>query len=274
MPDSYIHGSSAAEQQRLALMNELINARCVAELELGEERLVLDVGCGTGQFTTLMAEKLAPTACVIAVERDPAQIETALRLVPRVEDEKCQIDYRRGDVPALPLSQHEHGAVDLAHARFLLEHVADPASVTAAMVDTLRPGGRIVLADDDHYLMRFWPEPAGVMAAWQAYYRTYLDLGADPFVGRKLVSLIHQAGARPRRNTQLFYGACYGSEEFAGIVDNIIGVMYGASAAVVTAGHMAAQDYSDALEALRRFATTPGSAVWYGINWAEGVKPG
>ena len=33
MTENYIHGSSVTERQRLALMNELINERCLPSLE-------------------------------------------------------------------------------------------------------------------------------------------------------------------------------------------------------------------------------------------------
>ena len=141
------------------------------------------------------------------------------------------------------------------------------------MVDALRSGGRIVLADDDHELMRFWPEPEGVMDAWRAYYSSYQTLGTDPLIGRKLVSLLHGAGARPVSNTQVFYGACAGSAVFSGIIENIIGVLESARSTVISAQLMAESDYDQAITNLRGFLNVPDAAVWYGINWAEGKKP-
>lgn len=49
MSQDYIHGSSATERERLALMNGLINDRCLQVLNLQTESLVLDVGAGTGE---------------------------------------------------------------------------------------------------------------------------------------------------------------------------------------------------------------------------------
>ena len=162
MIDKYIHGNTASERSRLALMNQLINQRCIDELALDDEKLVLDVGAGTGQFTRSMAEKLPASSRVIAVELNPDQIQAAMQ--PSAETVYgCPIEFRIGDARQLPLKKSEIGTIDLAHTRFLLEHVRDPDTVVKAMVSAVRPGGRIVLLDDDHDLMRFWPEPEGPM---------------------------------------------------------------------------------------------------------------
>ena len=55
----------------------------------------------------------------------------------------------------------EWGTFDVAHTRFVLEHVPDPLRVVKTMVRAVQPGGRIVLADDDHDVLRLWPEPPG-----------------------------------------------------------------------------------------------------------------
>ncbi|MGH8034152.1 MAG: class I SAM-dependent methyltransferase [Lysobacterales bacterium] len=271
MTDTYIHGSSAKERQRLALMNDLINQRCLLALELGNERLVLDVGCGTGQFSRLMAAALPPGSTVIAVEHNPDQVQAALQLTEESTG-GCAVDFRIGDAQELPLEDTEMGQFDLAHTRFLLEHVHDPAAVVRAMVAAVRPGGRVVLLDDDHELMRFWPEPEGVMAAWKAYYRSYSRLRNDALVGRKLALLLADAGAPVIRIDQLFYGACAGMESFTGVVDNLIGVLQGARFTVLSAGEISKKDYDAALRSLRRFRDVPNAAVWYVVNLAEGKR--
>ena len=72
------------------------------------------------------------------------------------------------------------------HLAVLLEHVPDPLSVVQAMVQAVVLGGPDpVPSDDDHDVLRLWPEPAGFMALWQAYIRTYDRLGNDPYIGRR-----------------------------------------------------------------------------------------
>jgi SAM-dependent methyltransferase len=272
----YIHGSSSTERQRLALMNELINARCLQALQLRQEQRVLDVGAGTGQFTRLMSQHLPLTSRIVAVERNPEQRNAALELAATQSDSAatgCSIDFRLGDAFDLPLSPDEWGRFDLAHTRFLLEHVADPLGVVQQMVKAVRPGGRIVLLDDDHDLLRFWPEPPGLADAWQAYFESYRAIGNDPLIGRKLPQLLHQAGAVPSRIDYVLYGACSGEAAFAGIVGNLVGVLQGARATVLATSKVLAEEYDQAVLALQRFATVPGATIWYVINFAEGIKP-
>ena len=66
----YIHGTSPSEQGRLSLLNSLLNESCLRELNLqGTERIV-DFGCGLGQFTRLMAQKVRSQGRVVGIERD------------------------------------------------------------------------------------------------------------------------------------------------------------------------------------------------------------
>ncbi len=269
--NTYIHGSSAVERERLALMNSLINRRCLDLLRLDGESLVLDVGSGTGIFAALMAATLPPEARVIGVERDADQLAAAQARPPATEG--ATLEFRQGEATALPLRGEEQGRVDLAHTRFLLEHVPEPQAVVNAMVAAVRPGGRIALLDDDHALLRTHPEPPGLHAAWRAYWRTYRTLGTDPLVGRKLVRLLHRAGAEPLRIDQAFYGACAGEAAFTGIVDNLVGVLSGARAQVLAGGEVTAGDYDAAVAGLSDLKQRPDGALWYVINFAEGRRP-
>src|SRR5437868_4850405 len=83
---------------------------------------------------------------------------------------------------------------------------------------------RIALADDDHDVLRLWPEPPGFGPLWQAYTRVYDRLGGDPLAGRRLVWFLHQAGAAPRRNGVVFFGSCAGHPDFGLYVTNLAGV--------------------------------------------------
>jgi SAM-dependent methyltransferase len=273
MASNYIHGQTTSERERLALMNSLINEGCLDALALtGDERRVLDVGCGTGQFTRLLAGRLGAESVLVALERDGGQLDAARRLFES-DTPDCTVEFRQGDAASAAWPPAERGRFDLAHTRFLLEHVPDPAIVVRNMLQAVRPGGRIVLLDDDHDLLRLWPEPPGVAKAWEAYWRSYYRLGTDPLVGRKLCALLAEAGAQPTRNTQVFYGACAGDGRFGGIVDNLLAVLAGARDTVLAAAEIDAPGYDTALEAFRAFRDEPAASVWYPINLAEGTRP-
>lgn len=270
MGDSrYIHGTSPEEQARLALLNDLLNGACLRELAIRPGERILDVGCGLGHLGRAMGR--AAGRAVLGVERSPEQLARAHALAG--PGEEGQLELREGDALDLPLAAAEWGSFDLAHARFVLEHVPRPEVVVAGMVRAVRPGGRIVLCDDDHSLLRLHPEPPGVAPVWDAFVRSYDRLGNDPFVGRRLASLLAGAGASPRRATWIFFGACHGDPAFPGFARNLAGNLAGAREAIAATGMVTAEDVDAAAEALARFAERPGATIGYAMPWVEGVKP-
>jgi ubiquinone/menaquinone biosynthesis C-methylase UbiE len=268
----YVHGTEPQEQERLARLNALINDRALRELALRGGERILDVGSGLGQLTLGMARAAGPSGRVLGIERSEEQRAQALRLAEQAGS-AVRVEFRPGDALAMPLRDQEWGGFDLAHTRFLLEHVPDPQKVVDAMVEAVRPGGRIVLQDDDHDLLRLWPEPPGLNEMWRAYVRTYDRLGNDAYVGRRLVELLHRAGARPVRNTWLFFGSCSGQPDFPAFVDNLHDILASMRGTLASAGMLPAENAEHALAEVRRFRERPDAAIWYAVAWAEGERP-
>jgi SAM-dependent methyltransferase len=268
----YIHGSAPVEQGRLSRLNELLNLATLRELDLRGGERILDVGSGIGQLTRAMARTAGQGARVVGIERDLDQITEARRQACADEEEGL-VELREGDALALPLRDEEWGSFDLVHTRFLLEHVADPMGAVRGMVRAVRPGGRIVLADDDHDVLRLWPEPPGFISLWQAYIRGYDRLGNDPYVGRRLVGLLHAAGAVPIRNNWIFFGSCAGMPTFPDIVENLQEILVGARTLIVSTAHIEEDAFDQTIGALKTWSTYPDAALWFAMCWAEGVRP-
>jgi serine phosphatase RsbU (regulator of sigma subunit)/SAM-dependent methyltransferase len=273
-PDShYVHGTHPVEQERLSRLNSMLNPASLGAMDLRPGERVLDVGSGLGQLTRMMARRVAPSGKVIAVERDPQQAAEALRLA-RDEGEEYLVEMRPGDAADLPLRDDEWGGFDVVHTRFVLEHVTDPAAVVRSMVRAVKPGGRIILEDDDHEVLRLSPDAPAVLDLWRAYYLTYERQGKNPYVGRELVTLLHEAGARPRGSRCLHFGSCVGSPEFESMIENFIGIIAGARAEMVQFELADGRQIDEGIDAFREWMHRPDAAMWYTTCWAEGVRPG
>jgi ubiquinone/menaquinone biosynthesis C-methylase UbiE len=269
-PPEYLHGTAPDEQRRLTRLNDLLNGACLRAMALAPGEKVLDVGSGLGQLSRAMARAVGPAGRVVGVERSAEQLAEARRQA-EAAGEGGLVEFRRGEALALPLREGEWGTFDVAHARFLLEHVADPGAVVAAMVRAVRPGGRLLLADDGHDTLRLWPEPPGLGRLWAAYQRTYDRAGYDPLVGHRLVSLLVAAGAEPVRNDWLFFGACAGQAELlAAYVDNLVRILEGVREPILRLGEHDAASFAAVLEAVRAWGRRPDAAFWYAVSWAEG----
>ena len=270
----YIHGYSEEEQQRLTLMQRLLNEAELAVLDLSNVRSLLDVGAGLGQMTRALARAAAPGARLLGIERDPAQIAEARRQAS-ADGEQALVELRLGDAERLPLETAEWGTFDAAHARFILEHVRNPAAVVGQMVAAVRPGGRLFLIDDDHEALQLWPSPpAALQRAWEAYWQSYRQVGCDPLVGRRLPALLHAAGAPATRVTTVFFGACAGTPNFAPVVDNLHRVLSGSAPGLAQSGVLSTAEMTEGLRALDDWRTDPTATLWYSLPFAEGRRPG
>ncbi len=266
---SYIHGTDPEEQLRLGLMNQILNERSLAELDPKKGDRVLDLGCGTGLFSRLIAQRTGTK--VLAIERSEAQLAVG-RADAEQANQSDLCDFRQGDALDLQLDAREWGSFDVTHTRFLLEHLPDPLAAVTAMVRATRPGGRIILEDDDHDVLRLWPEPAGFATLWQAYMRSYDRLGNDPIIGRRLVQLLREAGAEPVRAHWIFFGGCAGEPIFPVLLDNLIGILVGAKDTIVEHKLFDAAIYEEVINNLRAWGRRDDAAFWYSMAWAEGRK--
>lgn len=107
-------------------------------------RRVLELGCGTGNLSLLLADRL-PGARFIFVDGAPEMVEaTRLRLSAAAPEVAERSTFLNGTFETLEL---ETGSVDLVVASLSLHHVADLAPVYRMLARGIAPGGEFRSAD-------------------------------------------------------------------------------------------------------------------------------
>src|SRR5688572_12125052 len=102
----YLHGTHPDEQDRLGLMNALLNENSLREMHLAAGEKVLDVGCGLGQLTRDMARQVIPGGKMVGIERSADQLAAARELACRAGEDHL-VEFREGTADHLPLDDSE-----------------------------------------------------------------------------------------------------------------------------------------------------------------------
>lgn len=142
----------------------------------------LDVGCGPGALTAVLAERLGSGA-VSAVDPSRAFVEAAMARNP-------EVDVREASAEALPFAD---GMFDVAMAQLVVHFMADPVQGLREMARVTRDGGVVAACVWDH------GGGQGPLAVfWDA--ARELDASVDDESGRagvhkgQLSSLLSEAG--------------------------------------------------------------------------------
>jgi SAM-dependent methyltransferase len=140
-----------AAQERLAAVLETRGAderqRSLRRLFLADAGFppgarVLDVGCGTGVLTRVLARR-PEVAEVVGVDAAPALLDRARELAAGLPN----VEFRAGDARKLPFEDESFDGVVFDST---LSHVPGPEEALAEAARVLRPRGRLAVFDGDY----------------------------------------------------------------------------------------------------------------------------
>jgi tRNA (cmo5U34)-methyltransferase len=163
-----------------ALMLELITD-AAARLAPGAKTL-LDIGCGAGNYTLRMLQKMPALDCTL-VDLSAPMLERAVGRVSRLT---ASVRAIRGDIREVPL---DDGRYDIVLAGAVLHHLRDDSdweAVFGRIARCVRPGGCFLVAD----LVRH--ETDAMTAYMMERYAAYLDEVGGADYRRRVLEYIEQ----------------------------------------------------------------------------------
>jgi SAM-dependent methyltransferase len=168
---------STVEHERLEAQAALAGiADHLRHVPLRSGERVLDAGCGSGAMTRLMAAT-APEARVTGLDRRASYLAFARERA--AAEGLANVDFTAGDLFALPFAD---GSFDVVWTKYVLQWLAEPVAALAELKRVLKPGGVLVSADFDGFMVEHFP----VDPDFEATARRLMPQLVDPEIGRKV----------------------------------------------------------------------------------------
>jgi ubiquinone/menaquinone biosynthesis C-methylase UbiE len=189
--NQYVIRGGVEGRERLRILSRVMQQTtlaCLAQAGMKEEMACLEVGCGGGDVAFDMARMTGPLGRVVGTDIDETVLDLGRREAADLQ--LNNVEFRVGDITQSTFAAE----FDLVHARFVLTHLADPATALRNMRGALRPGGLVVVEDIDFRGHFSYPECAALARYVELYSEIVRRKGADPNIGPRVPSLLMDAG--------------------------------------------------------------------------------
>jgi SAM-dependent methyltransferase len=156
----------------------------------------LDAGAGGGSFARWLALRVGDRGSVVAADIDTRLIEVLAAFNFEVREMDLSTD------------ELEVGEYDFVHTRLFLIHVPAREEVLRRLVAALRPGGILMVEEDDVYPV-LGTATGDYRDGWEAFLAATSEAGVDPVWARALPERLEQLGLRDvdaEVDTQFFRG--------------------------------------------------------------------
>jgi ubiquinone/menaquinone biosynthesis C-methylase UbiE len=226
---SYTIDEANAERQKL--LAQCLNPLTIPVLERlpkTEIRRILDLGCGQGNTTRMLAASF-PEASVTGLDYDSELVDYARRH----EANGYNVDFVQGDAMDL---QFPDASFDLVFTRYMLVHMPDPLRVVKQFPRILRPGAYAVSFEPECSIQFGYPHDQ----TFDAVSKLFCALFPQPDIGRRLLPLFREAGMLPEQAA-----AVVGMDDNSGLYARIYRLTIDAMAApAVERGVFTAAEYA------------------------------
>ncbi|WP_131786239.1 methyltransferase domain-containing protein [Protofrankia symbiont of Coriaria ruscifolia] len=138
---AYAFGDSGLAAERLALLAQVFDTPSRALITKGAPRvppLALDLGCGPGHSTRMLAET-SQARRTVGIDASVAHVEAARGVAPELE-------FVVHDLTRTPFPLEN---ADVAYARWVLAHLPDPVGRARSWLTQLAPGGVLLLEETE-----------------------------------------------------------------------------------------------------------------------------
>jgi 2-polyprenyl-3-methyl-5-hydroxy-6-metoxy-1,4-benzoquinol methylase len=155
---------------------------------LGEGVSFLDVGCGGGNVTLMAAAVAGRKGQATGIDLDSKVLELA-----RQDAETAgATNVRYHELSACDMTWKDW--FDMAYSRFLLSHLQRPAEVLQNMVESVKPGGSIVI-EDIYFSGHFCYPACDAFSDYVRYYKqAAVNNGQNADIGPSLYGMFLDAG--------------------------------------------------------------------------------
>jgi SAM-dependent methyltransferase len=149
----------------------------------------VDLGCGPAGVLALLAERVGASGRAVGVDNDSTHVVLARAFVHERGLDNVEVVQAEAGRTGLPGS-----SFDVVHTRALLVNIPEPATVIAEMVRLAKPERYVLVQEPDPTArICYPPHPAWDRLA-ELYRSAFGRDGADIFIGRRLPTLLRQAG--------------------------------------------------------------------------------
>jgi len=261
----YVHGYTDREIKRLMEQSLILEELLHSGTFYPEESRVLEVGCGVGAQTCILARR-NPGAFFQSMDISEESINIASKMAFR--DEITNVEFTHSDIYDHPI---EPESFDHIFVCFVLEHLKAPGDALNIFYQALKKGGTITVIEGDHGSGFWTPETAESRQAWDGLIQSQHDLGHDPNIGRRIYPLLEGAGfSATEVSPRWIYADQANHELLDGVINQIIVPMvFSAEKQVLKTKLAEKKSWNRGLKDIEHVSSHPEGTFFY--TWFKGV---